>query len=259
LQIDELYKALDSEIDTKTDYTGINANEDLAGDGEFHQLLTAGDEQRQFPEDFVEYEIPEEQANDFIVPAETQAFNMTEFAQESSEATAELSVPVEEVEESIMLVADTIEEMGSEEAETAHQILDEIIHKVAEAQTLTENDAENQEVALEAEGPEEELKELFILLFDHIEMEYTPELIESCVKLALKGDMSELIVTMEKDEETNIPQDSGTHEVIKQLLATISSIKKSAQHAYQIGKSALQLYSQELLLDLKRRPVYGDG
>jgi len=88
-----------------------------------------------------------------------------------------------------MLVADTIEEMGSEEAETAHQILDEIIHKVAEAQTLTENDAENQEVALEAEGPEEELKELFILLFDHIEMEYTPELIESCVKLALKGDM----------------------------------------------------------------------
>jgi len=64
---------------------------------------------------------------------------------------------------------------------------------------------------------------------------------------------------MEKDEETNIPQDSGTHEVIKQLLATISSIKKSAQHAYQIGKSALQLYSQELLLDLKRRPVYGDG
>ena len=57
-------------------------------------------------------------------------------------------------------------------------------------------------------------------------------------------------------ENTNSSYESGTHEIIKQLLAVVSSVKKSVQHAYQIGKSALQLYSQELLLDLKLRPAY---
>jgi hypothetical protein len=43
------------------------------------------------------------------------------------------------------------------------------------------------------------------------------------------------------EEKDEAPYDTGTHEVISQLLLGLSTIKKSLEHASAIGRSALLL------------------
>ena len=219
------------------------------------------DELWQIPEEMpVSYMQEIDAAEDLVLPIGEAEYSISPPENENAVTSPEISVPVEEVEQTILLLAERIEEFEAEEAETAHQLLDEIVHKVEETRVSMEDDLENHENASEAEEVEEELKELFIQLFDYVGIEYGLELIESCVNLVLREGMPELILTIEEEDDINTSTDEGTHEIIKRLLATISSIKKTVLHAYHLGKSALRLYSQELLLlDLKRRPVYGDG
>jgi hypothetical protein len=242
LQTEEPYQALASEIYAETE---MEADEEPEAEGDPYQLLTS-DGQWVVPESFGRFEMFEDSTNE-DAPMESQAYG-----QESPEFMTELGMPAEEVEESIMLIADSIEQMEPEEAETAHEILDEIVQRIAEAQTLAEvDDAEDQISAAETEDIEEKLEELFTQLLNYVEVRSTPELVQSFVKLALKGDLSDLIEKIEKEDE-DAAHDRGTHEVIKQLLASVRKMKKSIVHAYILGKSALRLYSPDLFsVDLK--------
>jgi hypothetical protein len=256
-QTNELYLEQEREVETGADDTGAETEDEQVDDAFEPQLQT---NEQQPSDELAEIGVSEKRVSkDYIIPAqEAQTLNISEYIEDASEAISGFSVPIEEVEQIILQAADNIEAMEVEEATTAHKILDELVQKTAEAQSPLQPGSKILEVAMETADAEEELKELFIQLFDHIEISYTPELIESCVKLALQGNMSELMAEIEqRDEEIRVAQGSGTHEVIKQLLSTISSVKRSVQHAYQIGKSALRLYSQKLpASDLKRSPAY---
>jgi hypothetical protein len=257
--MDKIADDLDSKIDTEADSTEVNLADAPTNGRELKEPIVV-EEQRKLPEVFVDLETSEDQVSeDIITPAqEVQALKVPEFIQPTTEIVAEISVPIEEMEQFILQAADRIEEMGVKETETVHKMLDELVQKITEAQNPVESDSKDLEAVIETAEAEEELKELFKQLFDHVEIEYSPKLIESCVNLALQGNLSDLIPKIEQENvDAYAAQGTGTHEVITQLLATISSIKKSIQHAYQIGKSALQLYSQKLLLpDLNLRQAY---
>lgn len=185
---------------------------------------------------------------DFSLPiAETHDFDLPEYARDASITAPKLDMLVKEAEQAVNELAECIEELGSKETETVHRLLDEIVLKAEEARTTAEINVENQEDSLQAEEVKKELKELFIELFDYVEMEYTPELIESFVKLASYEDISALILGLEQEETANVSCDRGLHEVIKHLLTVIARIKKAVFQAYHLGKSAIQLYSQQLV------------
>jgi hypothetical protein len=257
--MDKLADDLDSKIDTEADSTEVNLADAPTNGRELKEPIVV-EEQRKLPEVFVDLETSEDQVSeDIITPAqEVQALKVPEFIQPTTEIVAEISVPIEEMEQFILQAADRIEEMGVKETETVHKMLDELVQKITEAQNPVESDSKDLEAVIETAEAEEELKELFKQLFDHVEIEYSPKLIESCVNLALQGNLSDLIPKIEQENvDAYAAQGTGTHEVITQLLATISSIKKSIQHAYQLGKSTLQLYCQKLLLpDLNLRQAY---
>lgn len=244
-KIDNLYQTSEPSIGTK--HAGIEAS-NIQGDDEPDQRLST-DEQWQAPKEFVEHELAEAQTSGvFILPAqEIPTFKAPEFMQDSPEAVNTLSVPVEEVEQAVLQIADGVENLEAKQKKEAYQLLDEVVRTIVESQIQAESNIENLETALETENMEQALKELFIQLFNQVEIEYSHELIESCVKLVLQGDMSKLIAEIEPNQATDIFQDRGTHEVIKQLLAALNDLKKSVIHAYEIGKSALRLYTQQII------------
>lgn len=249
LQTEEIFQTPGLIIEEN--YATIKAEDTVAVEEEIEPYLPVQtDEQWQLADDFAEYSLPEEwPSKNFNHPVqETLAFNMSEYTQDSPEPIVELSLPAEEVEQTIIQMADKIEDMEAETAESAHQLLDAIADKIAQSQARVESNPENLKTASETEDMEQELKELFIQLFDQVEIEYSKELIESCVKLAQLGDMSELISSIDTDQAADFPQDKGTHEIIKQLLAVLNNFKKSVIHACEIGKSALQLCSQQTIV-----------
>jgi hypothetical protein len=153
-----------------------------------------------------------------------------------------LPAPIKQIEQTIRNLAEQ-----NEEDKKVPEILDEITIKVKEARAETRDLSKDPKNATELLTPdkkvEEELKELFIKLFDYTETEYNPELLDSFVKLALEIDISELILETEQEnaEEIQSAQDRGTHEILKQLLVAITTLKKKALHTYQVGKSVLYL------------------
>lgn len=247
-QTEEIFRVPDPLIEEN--YAPIET-EDIEGAGEDIEayLHIDSDEQSELPEDFAEYELPEEQTGkSFIHPVlEAPTINASEYIHDNPKPVTELSLPVEEVEKTILQMADKIEKMEAKTAQSAQQILDAIAHKLTESPARVESNQENLETASETENIEQELKELFIQLFDRVEIECSAELIEACVKLALHGDITELITNTEPDQTTDQPGDRGTHEMIKRLLAALNNFKKSVIHACEIGKSALQLYSQQII------------
>ncbi|MBA3757675.1 hypothetical protein H0X09_02320 [Candidatus Saccharibacteria bacterium] len=191
-----------------------------------------------------------------------------EYSDSSLESVPRLSLPVEQTEQAIHQLAQRVEVMDEEDVKTVHYLLDEIgirVEGVQNSVKVLKNDyepgledkvmeasIENKNEIITAEKVEQEIKALFMQLFEHARIEYDPKLIDSCLKLALKEGLPELILKTGQDEEENNSKDKGTHEVIRQLLVTISNIKKAVLHAYYIGKSALRLYSQ---LQMASKPV----
>lgn len=187
---------------------------------------------------------------DFYNPIKDERAAAPAAYEAGSKETGEVDVPIEEVEETLQTLAENIGDVEAEEVKEAHQILDEIVVKANELRAGTETSAEASEepVAAQTEKSEEtkeELKELFIELFDYTEIDYTPELVDSFIKLAIKDDAMELATEIEQEED-NAAKDRGTHEAIKQLLIAVSNIKKAIMHACSIGKTALRLYSRQL-------------
>jgi hypothetical protein len=159
----------------------------------------------------------------------------------ASEQSAPISLAIEQVEDTIVQLAEHIESVDLEMAEDAR----EIINKIIEVPTKLE-DSTAEGIITEAEA-QEELEELFCELFDKLAFEYTPETIESLAQLTIKwnltGELEKIMIEESADEK---PHDAGTHEIIKKLLAGLKAIKKSLAHAAVIGKSALRLYNFNL-------------
>ncbi|MEK7561556.1 MAG: hypothetical protein AAB541_01705, partial [Patescibacteria group bacterium] len=156
----------------------------------------------------------------------------------SPEQPVRISLTIEEIEDSLIELAQCLEASEPETTEKVNEILDEIIDVPAKLET---HNGKNIITVAEAR---EELEELFTELLDEMGIDYTPELIESLASLTLKWHLADEIEKLKNEEETNkAPQGSGTHKIIKKLLAGLSTIKKAIAHACAIGKSALQLYS----------------
>lgn len=192
-----------------------------------------------------------EQAVELITDTELMANAGPTTEIEKTQNLPELALLIEGVEQVIIQVTERIEELedGQAEAmEAASEILDEIMDIIEEAREDTRNDsgllmveqAEAEEQQIETEG---KLKELFGQLFDALGIEYTPELVADCTRVVLNGGLQEEILQKEwkEEEEVFIHQGQGTHEVLIQLRATISSVMNSLLYTYEIGKAALAL------------------
>jgi outer membrane biosynthesis protein TonB len=151
-----------------------------------------------------------------------------------SEQVVLTSVPAVEVEEIIAQLIDRIEPNDSEALGGINGTLNEIVEVATKLEVVI--DEKNIE---EIQAPEE-LEELLIKLLDGIGIEYTPEMIEPMARLVVGRNMLKKIRKI-KVEENEEPQDTGTHEAIMQLLLGISTVKKTKEHFYAIGKSALRL------------------
>jgi hypothetical protein len=154
------------------------------------------------------------------------------------EQPAQISLTIEEIEDSLIALSERIKASGPEAAEKLNQVLDKII----EVPVSVEAGA-GENIITEAEA-REELEELFTELLDRTGIEHTSELIESLAQLTLRWHLTIELEKLKKEEETDTaPAGSGTHEIIKKLLAGLRIIKKVMAHAGAIGKSALQLYT----------------
>ena len=106
--------------------------------------------------------------------------------------------------------------------------------------------AEDEE-SVNQETVHEELKVLYTELFERLGIEHTSKLLDAFVELSLSHALKELNVNLTQEQPApNAPKDKGTHEFITKLLARISNIKKVLLNAYQVGKSAMQLYTLDL-------------
>jgi hypothetical protein len=150
----------------------------------------------------------------------------------SAELPAWISLKTEKIEKVIIQLVEYIDDGDQEEIEAVNVILDKIIELPTRAETQNGED-----IITEIEV-EEELSELLSELLDKMDIDYTPELIESLIRLTIRRRITKVIKTLNVDEA---PHDTRRHEVISQLLLGISTIKKTMEHASAIGRSALLL------------------
>lgn len=150
----------------------------------------------------------------------------------------ELPVSVEEIEMTISELTEKMENLEPRETETSVQILDQIDEAPAKLKASAEGEFINEKEV------QEELEELFTDLFDELEVEYTPELIDAFVSLSLKPYFEEAKeIEVEDEAGDNDSQNRGTHEIIRKILTSITDLKKTLANAYLIGRSAVRLYT----------------
>lgn len=150
----------------------------------------------------------------------------------------------EAVEEIKISLIELYEQIENAEPEVA-VVLEIGLGKVAEIAAKVEVSSDQ---ANETEV-EEELEELFIELFESLNIEHTPELIDSLVSLTFRLHFADKISQTEEDDTPDQAINIGTHEVIKRLLARSNTVQRSRLYAGKIGKSVLQLYDNSTLVD----------
>lgn len=186
-------------------------------------------------EDIVErLEIDEAQ----VLPAEDDRVILTGTETSAVDQAEPISRVVEEVKDSLVEPAERIETSEPEVVEKANEKLDKIVEIVAKV-----NADDNKEFIGEDEA-QKKLEELFTELFEEMDIDYTPEMVESVARLVLQKHLAKKTkkAKLEEDED-NLPQDSGTHEAIAQILVGLNAIDESMEYASVIGKSALRLCS----------------
>jgi hypothetical protein len=141
----------------------------------------------------------------------------------------------EEVEEVLYKLVEYLDDGEPEEVEAVNIILDKII------ELPTKVEIQNEEDIITENKVEEELTELLSEVLDRMDIDYTPETFDSLVQLIIGRNISKVIKPLNDEEKDEAPYDTGTHEVISQLLLGLSTIKKSLEHASAIGRSALLL------------------
>lgn len=176
---------------------------------------------------------------DTLISPISNKFNFSEQQEVTGlEQRFQASLTNEEIEDSLIELAERIKASDSQTTEMANESLDKIIEVPAELET-----SGDENIIAEAR-PQEELEELFTELLDTMGTRHTPELIKYLAHQTLTWHLVDEIEKLKDEEETDqAPQDSGTHVIIKKLIAGLKTIKKATRHAYAIGRSALALYS----------------
>jgi hypothetical protein len=150
-------------------------------------------------------------------------------------APARIKLPLEKVEKTITQLSEQIEVSEPEKSGSINKSLD----KIAEVRAKLGSEGEN--ILTEAEA-QEEIKELFAGILDSLGIEHTPELVESLAHLTVKWSLAtEIKIPKREETDDEVPQDTGTHEAIMQLLLGLSNATKAMAHAGVLGKSALHL------------------
>ena len=161
---------------------------------------------------------------------------------EAAIPVTELPAPTEEVEVAmaqLLDALDTVDETENDEPTRADAILEKILALPAELANASE-----QEVVVLAE----KLEELFIELFEEVGINYTPELIESFVKLTETHYLEAVLQTSEniETETADQPNEIGTREFLQKLQDGLRAMKQAMINFYEIGKSILRVYNYDL-------------
>lgn len=183
-------------------------------------------------------------------PHETATIQQPAFAEvEPSEAdqpeahsitgAAELPAPVVEIETAITQLVAATEEAGGEEPKKIDAILEEIITLPAKFELAVDQ---------KTEALDEKLEELFVELFEEADINYSPELVESFVRLTKAHYLEELLDVTEHTAGTaqGLPDEIGTREFLQKLQHGLSAIEQAVINFCAIGKSVLRLYNFEL-------------
>ncbi|HET9850521.1 MAG TPA: hypothetical protein VFP35_02780 [Candidatus Saccharimonadales bacterium] len=167
--------------------------------------------------------------------------NLDPADQSFDKSLVELGVPIEEVESALEQIVVALENPPMEEDNASvRRLLEEAL------QAPVKLPVDNSETLTGQEATQENLEELFIQLFKEVQLEYTPELLESFVRLSFNSRLNRPAGKAKTKEEVMTRlQDKGTHEFIKKLLKVVNNIKRAAASAYLIGKSAMRLCSFE--------------
>jgi hypothetical protein len=157
-------------------------------------------------------------------------------AHDVAERFTPINIQVEEIEHTLIQLAERIKEGSPEEAGKADENLTKII------ETAAKFEEQSGDTIIAETGIQEELEELFTELLENAGINAPPELVESLAYLTVKYHLAKEIKKLNNEEVLDdLPQDTGTHESIMQLLLSFGSIKKSLEQVWVIGKSALQL------------------
>jgi len=181
------------------------------------------------------------EALSLALPYERPLMSLPETENNLIDFSEELSIPAQEVEDTIERVSEMVQAMEPEEAEATNELLDKIMELPLKIEAPDSADI-SIESQISKEEIQEELEELFIELFDRLGMDYTPELLETFVRLTLNPHFEELIgQEPEAEADEHSTQEAGTHEFLQKLLQGLFTIKRVVQQAYLIGRSALRL------------------
>lgn len=133
------------------------------------------------------------------------------------------------------------------------ELANEVLGKIIEVQDGLETEENGTSGIIDEDEVRQKLGQLFIELHDILGIDYTPETIEGMVRSIINRDAADEIKKRDSQNGTDeSPHDIGTHEVIKQMLISSGSNKKSLPIG--IGKSAILLYNfSPAHLSLQRR------
>jgi hypothetical protein len=203
-------------------YNFIEPDDVILPKTKVEQKIIGPDEGEELPLTEVGAVLDETEVPEFI-PAETQAVI----------SLPELPSTVKELEDAITLVSEALELTETDVSKRVYQIVEEIIALPAKLETGSDG---------AASVIEERLEELFIELFVAADIEYTPELITSFIKLTQAHYLEELLETAKDSDSQALPDEVGTREFLQRLQHSLSNMKQAVIHLYEIGKSALLLY-----------------
>lgn len=149
-------------------------------------------------------------------------------------AIPELPAPVEQIESAVSELTTALDKLEDDESPKLQEILEAVLTLPVKPEAVTDEET----VILE-----QKLGDLFVELFEEVNISYTPELVDSFVELTKTNYLNKLLENMDSErEDSPLPTEIGTREFLQRLLDRPAALKTSITDFYGIGKSTLRLY-----------------
>ncbi len=153
---------------------------------------------------------------------------------ENSESEQGLTEPQRvEVNQTFAQLVEVVTVEESKAIETAQETIVGIINIVA---SYEKNDLEMSEDEALAE-----LEELFVELFESLQIEYSEEMPKTFARLALHGNLLDQLEKLLSQDQIELLLGKGTNEAIPQILIGTDPSQNFVAQVYALGRSALQL------------------
>jgi hypothetical protein len=183
-------------------------------------------------EDIADELIPEDNRFNLVSDSVSVLPEQSEAKNANSEQSIVISESLQQIENIVTQISERIEISEPETIEAAKDILDKIDEAVEKIDTNESFEA----------GAQEEVEEFITELLEKLGIEYILEQVGSLARIVIKLRKPEVTNKLQDNEEDEaVPQDTGTHEAIVQLLLGISTGIKNMAYACAIGKFALRL------------------